>query len=502
MSVTVTTPSDLAAAKASLQASIDAANKAIAAIQSAQATDETNISNVLQQLNALGAQLTELTNRVAALEAPVPAPTPAPTPSPDPSPAPTPQPTPAPTPTPAPAPSPAPTPAPPPSPSPTPSGALPAGVTLKDPDGGTNYWSKFTGPTFPTSPSFFPIGVWYEGTSTADQVAFDSATGLNTYMRLITDSRLDLIRAGGMFACLHPDDLSMPNRGTETTSYMTEDEPDMIPGWWGAPTAQQMTDEQNRLAGLPKDGRPVYANVGLGILSCDDGDADAQKYVRLHDFISADQYFYTESTYEMCRTIGQGTNRLTDEQARRGRNYGIVVERMRAFMGYTKPVWGFVEAGAPSSSTGIEITPAQIRAAIWHCIIGGARGILFFNHSFSGANQSQHVLREAHYAPVRAQVQAETAIIRQLTPALNGPDALGLVTASTGVKAAAKWNGGAPVVIAGNTDHTARTGTFTLAGLWSSVTVVGENRTIPVAGGTFTDSFPAETTIHVYQVNP
>jgi hypothetical protein len=497
MSVTVTTPADLTAAKTALQSQIDTANAAIKAIQSAQATDETNISSILSQLQALAGHLADLSSRVDAL---TPAPTPTPTPTPTPAPAPSPAP--APTPQPSPTPTPDPTPAPAPAPTPVPAGTLPAGVTLKDPDGGANYWGKFTGPTFPTSPSFFPIGVWYEGTSTADQVAFDSATGLNTYMRLITDSRLDLIRAGGMFACLHPDDLSMPNRGAETTSYMTEDEPDMIPGWWGAPTAQQMTDEQNRLAGLPKDGRPVYVNVGLGILSCDDGDADAQKYVRLHDFISADQYFYTEDTYEMCRTIGQGTNRLTDEQARRGRNYGIVVERMRAFAGYTKPIWGFVEVGAPSSSTAIEITPAQVRAAIWHCIIGGARGILFFNHSFSGSFQTQHVLRDAHYAPIRAQVQAETAIIRQIAPALNGPDAVGLVTASIGVKAAAKWNGGAPVVIAGNTDHTARTGTFTLAGSWSSVTVVGENRTIPVSGGTFTDSFPAETTIHVYQVNP
>lgn len=493
MSTTVTTPSDLAAAKAALQSQIDSANAAIKTIQSAQATDETNISSVLSQLQTIAGQIATLQQQVAALQ---PAPTPAPAPAPNPTPTPAPQPTPVPAPTPTPAPTPSPAPA------PAPSGTVPAGVTLKDPDGGVNYWGKFTGPTFPTDPSFFPVGVWYEGTSTTDQVTFDKATGLNTYMRLITDSRLDLIRAGGMFACLHPDDLSMANRGTETTSYMTEDEPDMIPGWWGAPSAQQMTDEQNRLAGLPKDGRPVYANVGLGILSADDSNTDAQKYVRLHDFISADQYFYTEDTYEMCRTIGQGTNRLTDEQARRGRNYGIVVERMRGFMGYTKPVWGFVEAGAPSSSTAIEITPAQVRAAIWHCIIGGARGILFFNHSFSGSFQTQHVLRDAHYAPIRAQVQAETALIRQVASALNGQDAVGLVTASSGVKAAAKWNGGAPVIIAGNTDHTARPGTFTLAGSWSSVTVLGEGRTIPVTDGQFTDQFGDETTIHLYQVNP
>ena len=35
------------------------------------------------------------------------------------------------------------------------------------------------------------------------------------------------------------------------------------------------------------------------------------------------------------------------------------------------------------------ITPPQIRAAVWHSLIAGARGITYFNHSFGGRCQTQ-----------------------------------------------------------------------------------------------------------------
>ena len=51
------------------------------------------------------------------------------------------------------------------------------------------------------------------------------------------------------------------------------------------------------------------------------------------------------------------------------------------------------------------ITPPQIRAAVWHSLIAGARGIIYFNHSFGG-----HVPVATHsgscYANARSTVTA------------------------------------------------------------------------------------------------
>lgn len=383
----------------------------------------------------------------------------------------------------------------------SPGGSVPAGVTLRQIDGGPNYNAKFN-PGFPTSPSFFPIGVWFEGTYNADQVAFDKATGLNTYVMLTDTSRLDLIRAGGMYAMPQG---TLPNMGTETPGYLTEDEPDMYNGWWGAPTAEQFSLMDRSVASLPKDGRAKYTNFGLGILSADDTSADAKRMVQQYqDYASADYYFYTQDPFEASRAIGKGDARLTTDQARRARNYGIVVERMRTFADFKKPTWGFVEVGGPfdyNKTASSYIKPDQVQAAVWHSIIGGARGIVFFNHSFGGPAITQHALRESYYAPVRAAVQSTTATIRSIAPALNSEDAIGLIANPAGVRTLAKWNNGSPVVIAGNEDNAAKSRTFTVKGSYTSVEVVGEGRTIPIVGGTFSDNFASGTSIHVYKLS-
>jgi hypothetical protein len=386
----------------------------------------------------------------------------------------------------------------------TPGTTVPAGVTLKEVDaGGTAYNGKFT-PGLPSASSFFPIGVWYESTDQLAQAQFDKETGLNTYFALTGHSRLDYIKQAGMYAFPWASGGAL-NMGAETVGRVTEDEPDMQPGWWGAPTAEQFTAQEQRVAAIPKDGRSKYTNFGLGILSADDNSAEAKRYVQQYqDYISADFYFYTAPTFEASRAIGKGDQRLTVDQTRRARNYGIVVERMRAFADYQRPVLGFVEVGGPhteNTTAASYIKPDQVRAAMWHSIIGGARGLIFFNHTFGGPAQTQHALRETYYAPIRAEVQKTTATIRQVAVALNSKDAIGLVTNSPGVRALTKWNNGAPLVVAGNEDNAAKSTTFTVKGTYTKATVIGENRFISITNGTFTDSFANGTAVHLYQLS-
>lgn len=459
MPTTVATPADIAKVKAAAGAAQATADEALTAAQAAQLSHEET-----------AALVASLIARIEALEKGTHVPDPEPEPE-----------------------------------DPTDPGTLPAGVTLRQLDGGPKYNAKFS-PGLPATPDFFPIAVWHAGVSEQYDVDHDKATGINVYAGINPGGRLDLVKAAGMYAFPWLGETSP--RSTETVGYCLEDEPDMLFGWWLAPHAQQIAHMDQKLADRPKDGRANYTNYGLGILARDDNYEPAKTFVKKYsDYISVDYYFYTADAggfFEASRAIGKGEARLTAEQTARGVNYGIVVQRMRRMADYTKPVWGFVEVGFPFGANvplSEYITPNEVRAAIWHSIIGGAQGIILFNHSFGGDAQTHHALREPYYAPIRKRVQEVTAVIRELAPALNSPEAVGLTTVGSGGVAITRWNGGKPVVIAGNVDNVKNKSVpFTVKGA-KSVEVVGEGRTItPSAAGQFTDTFADGTSIHIYKV--
>lgn len=77
-------------------------------------------------------------------------------------------------------------------------------------------------------------------------------------------------------------------------------------------------------------------------------------------------------------------------------------------------------------------------AAVWQSLIAGARGIIYFNHSFGGPCVTDNVLRDQCYARIRAVVTQLDRRIHSLAPVLNAPFADAVVTASSG-NFATKW---------------------------------------------------------------
>ena len=111
----------------------------------------------------------------------------------------------------------------------------------------------------------------------------------------------------------------------------------------------------------------------------------------------------------------------------------------------SKPVWAIVELGHPSpKSDWPTITPPQVRAAVWQSLIAGARGIVYFNHSFGGPDQTQHILRDgtnpgSPYAPIRSVVTAINSEIAALAPVLNSPTVTSGWSHGAGTTAMVKW---------------------------------------------------------------
>jgi hypothetical protein len=391
--------------------------------------------------------------------------------------------------------------APPPPPTPAPPPA--AAVSLEQVDGGPGWYGKFANP-LPTDPSFFPIGVWGSYNQTQANLDLDADVGLNLYVWAADSAFLPAIRQDGRFHAIQ-DHRNRANVGTETAGWLLADEIDMTEGPSACNGSLQAIKN-----GLPADVRARYSNYGKGVLLWET-DAEAACFVEAQQLVSSDLYWFTDpNQIDMIGRpwLPEGERQMTLNQVRRAANYGYQVDRMRALDardGQRKPIWNFVEVGWPfieSAAQGARaITAPEIRAAVWHSIIAGARGIIYFNHSFGGPCTSHHVLRDSCGVAVRPTVKAVGALIKQLAPVLNAPFAHNLVSAN-GVRTMAKWQGGQFYVFAGSKENQATNATFDIPCVGNArATVIDEGRSIPITNGQFRDQFADGNSIHIYRID-
>ena len=197
------------------------------------------------------------------------------------------------------------------------------------------------------------------------------------------------------------------------------------------------------------------------------------------------------------------------------------------------------------------ITPPEYNWAAWASIIHGARMIYIFDHNGPGTNSGAQTYisnnltdtRNTFYTTVQsgqsvsmgAQVATTDALIKELSPIINAPFALGHTSVSPagytfptltkslsgGIDTMVKWYhggsfsntiGGGPTTFTngfyifattryGEAASMPVSATFTVNDpSATSVNVVGESRSISISGGTFTDSFATASTVHIYQV--
>ncbi|MBW0256406.1 hypothetical protein [Cellulomonas sp. PS-H5] len=400
-----------------------------------------------------------------------------------------------------------------PSASPTPGPTWSTPLAWREVDGGPAFYDAFD-PTLPAEQRAFPIGVWLESVTDPGDVRLDLAAGLTTYVDLTTDSDLALLDGTGLAALVGRED-------PRAAGGVLADEVDMWAGagengWTGLwPGQGEVCDPANTpcgytvqaavRAGLPADAL-TYANYGKGVAFRLD-DAEAARFVNDYaDVVSVDTYWFTDP--HICGgheggMLLAGGQPLTERECRRPANYGRTVDRVRSLVDPpgSRPVWAFVELGHPfSEDDAPTITGPQVRAAVWSSVIHGARGVVYFNHSFGGACESFHLLREACGADVRPWV---TDVNRQLTalgPALAAPFLDGAVLADGPVDTAVKVDGETQYLLAAATGDGAATVRFDLrCAADGTVTVLGEDRDLALADGAFADTFADGLAVHLYR---
>jgi hypothetical protein len=423
-----------------------------------------------------------------------------------------------------------------------------------------------------------PVGGFMEQPLNATQVGYDAAMGENIYWslggnagdpsNLVAD--YNVIRAGGMHVEASTED---SNTGSETVGWMGDDEEDLdfdagSTGWDNDGTYSTTacsssssgcgytaanffySGDTSGVTGtttLPYklDGREVSQGLGKGVLFFETN-AQAAQFMNYSDILSADAYWLTDNSLANSPSIGcdispatsastaacGGTNPwhgpgFTTAQAELPANYGWNVERLnylQSLDGSSKPVVADVETGCPftGQSAGDCATPPQTIASAWHALIAGARGIIWFQHNFSGPCEDDHTFIDgSNPASSTYNCQQTPGVtlhnlvtdltgfddeVKALTPVLLSPNANGYVSTSADVSTMAKSYDGACYVFAGSgtpfdPPTTNLSATFKLADGYSGpVTVYGESRTVQASGGSFTDTFADQNAVHVYEV--
>lgn len=459
-----------------------------------------------------------------------------------------------------------------PSPSPTsgtapPSGGLPKGVVLRGIDGGSHYYAQISQGSAWMDQHML-LGAWEEQPLTGAEVHYDVAMGNNIYWNLAGNPhdtkdcggpcRVDynVIRAAGMHVSA-PDVTS--ESGSETVAYEGTDEPDMNfgPGWngWNPKgsydpsscipggsqcgytvakffyTGQPANDGS---PGYPIGRKPITQGYGKGVLFWDT-DAQAETFLKYDDTLSADSYWMTDPDLDVpsqgaCALLpknskecgkGAGPGLTTAERALPA-NYAYDVSRLEALSGNSKPITVDVETGCPGSRY-ICTDPAAAKAAAWHAIIAGARGIIWFQHNFSGpcvdfntfydGSNPSSPMYNCRQTPsvalhdVVANVSAFNHEVASLNAVLLSPFAQNYVTAGEAdVSVMAKYSGGTFYVFAASGKPASpppsnQSVQFRLANNYTGpVTVIDEHRVLQAVNGVFTDTFADMDSVHIYKI--
>jgi hypothetical protein len=354
-----------------------------------------------------------------------------------------------------------------------------------------------------TSPNFFPIGVWLQQTSHAAEY---KKAGVNTYVGLwdgLDQPQLTDLKKAGMKVLCDQNAFALGILSDTTICGWTQsDEPDNAQ--WNATTNQYdpciapsaiLTIYNGIKAKDPL--RPVYLNLGQGVSNIDwvgrgtcTGKTDMYPvfkngYVKASDIISFDIYPVnnTDVTSGKLWYVSKG------------------VDSLQVWAEGKKPVWCWIEVTKIDNKTSKrQPTPEEVKAEVWMALIHGATGFGYFCHSWTPALNDAALLSDATMLPAVTTINKE---ITSLAPALNSTSTKSYASVTTSnstipVDIMTKNYGGANYIFSVAMRPGTTSATFTVSA-GNNVEVIGENRTLAISAGKFTDDFPSYG-VHLYKI--
>jgi hypothetical protein len=352
-----------------------------------------------------------------------------------------------------------------------------------------------------TNPAFFPIAVWLQDPTNAK--AYRDA-GINTFVGLWegpTDTQLSELNKAGMLVVCDQNQIALnhPAR-SNILAWMHRDEPDNATTWGARigfskpmPVDSVAADYRRMIAN--DSARPVLLNLGQGVAwdnwygrgTRNHHPEDYPRYLEACDIASFDIYPTTHPDTEISGNLWY---------------VPLGIERLRRWTRDKKPVWNCIET-THGNNPRIKPTPHEVRAEVWMSLIHGSRGIIYFAHQF------QPTFIEAALLADSEMLTAVTKFNQQITslaPILNSPTITNAVTIRSTNTAApiatmVKLHDGFTYIFAVAMRPLETQAEFTLKQFAGSeaVEVLGENRTVTVKDGKFTDHF-GPWDVHLYRV--
>jgi len=376
-----------------------------------------------------------------------------------------------------------------------PPGELP--VSLQQAAWNSTPYAKWkNGPS--SDPDYFPIGVWTQEPGDASKYR---ELGVNLYLGLWegpTEAHLAALKKAGMKTICKQNEVGLKHIDDPTIiGWMHGDEPDNFKkndeGNWVPKQKSDSIVADYHAIRQNDPTRPVLLNLGQGVANDHwkggwAKEKDYRELVQGSDIVSYD-------IYPACSTRKEVTGRLE--------LCALGIERLREWSEDRKTVW-FITEVANTQTTQRRATPEEMRFEIWSSIIHGARGIVYFCHQWKPERDYALPLND----PIAR--QAVTTINRQITelaPVLNSPTILKDAVVVTGsdpsvpVALMQKNHGGAVYLFASAMAKDETTAVFRLNGIEQAtvVEVLGEERTLRVENGTFTDTFNGYE-VHLYRI--
>ena len=360
-------------------------------------------------------------------------------------------------------------------------------------------WSN--GPS--TDPSYFPLGVWLQDPSTANQW---KAAGINLFIGLWqgpTNSQLTALQAADMQVIAAKNSMAAAAASMTLSDgrpllvgWLQEDEPDNHPKTPAA-TIQNLYQDIKAFDTT----RPVYMGLSQG-MGWDNATwigqggninpaVDYPAYLAGTDIGAMDIYPMDCARAQTCGDAWRPA---------------LGVDRLHEFGGADQLAWNYIETG-DINGNGMEATVEEIKMEVWSSIIHGSKGITYFIHGKTATSNFDHkALLRPENASHLAGVTAINQEIQSLAPVINSETLTGVATVDPSnpnmlVDFMLKEYENATYVFATGMRDYDTVADFSFLELGNAtVDVLGEDRQIQMVDGIFSDVYLGFAT-HLYRIS-
>jgi len=279
-----------------------------------------------------------------------------------------------------------------------------------------------------------------------------------------------------------------------SNAWMQDDEPDNaqpLPfGGYGTCIPAIEVARRTQEIKIKDPTRPVLINFGQGV---------ANEFWRGRGLCNCDQHYYYVAMHGAdivsfdIYPIGSKTPQVKGKLEYVARGVVNLVKRATE----RQSVWTAIETTALDPNR--RPTAAEVRAEVWMALIHGAKGIVYFVHEFEPHFREDAIFR---YPDIVEELTSTNRLIKSLAQVLNSPTISGtaqvhstsridtlvkVIGNATYIFAVAMQNSPSVVRIEVGDDHK------------TYARVIGENRNLAVADGSFEDRFEGYG-VHLYEI--